>query len=146
MSEVDVPQLLEQERKRAAKPEETREQRARRRRLGRFHNTLADVWLYAHLLDDAELHWLSMITEAAKARGTRKHRRWSGRTDEVVKATNYEDTVRLDQMRSDLLARHWDRERQQHVADRRKDATTLRRLSLSVPEHFARVEAEEDAP
>jgi hypothetical protein len=134
----DLAALLDKERKRAAKPEKTREQRARRRLLGRFHDTLAGVWLYAHLLDDAELHWLSMVTEAAKAKGTRKHRRWSGRTDQVVKATNYEDAVRLDRMRSDLWTRSWERERQQHAADRRKVAQALQQLGLPVPEHFAR--------
>jgi hypothetical protein len=150
MSEVDVARLLEQERKRAAKPEETGAQRARRRLLGRFPDTLADVWSYAHLLDDADLHWLSMITEAAKAKGTRKHRRWSGRTDQVVRATNHEDAVRLDRMRSELYARSWERERQLRSADRRKVAKALRQLGLPVPEHLARAETQnvngEDVP
>jgi hypothetical protein len=150
MSEADVAQLLEQERKRAAKPEETGGQRARRHLLGRFHDTLAGVWSYAHLLNDAELHWLSTVTEAAKAKGTRKYRRWSGRTDQVVRATNYDDAVRLDRMMSQLYIRRWEREQQQRAADHRNVAQALRRLGLPVPEHFARVETQnaggEDVP
>jgi hypothetical protein len=133
---LDLAALLDKERKRAAKPAETREQRARRRLLGRFHGTLADVWLYAHLLDDAELHWLSMVTEAAKAKGTRKYQRWSGGTAQVVRATNYDDAVRLDRMRRELLDRRWERERQQDASDRRNVASALRRLGLPVPERF----------
>jgi hypothetical protein len=137
MTEVHVAQLLEQERKRVAKPDETGEQRVRRHLLGRFHDTLAGVWLYAHLLEDAELHWLSMVTEAAKAKGTRKYRRWSGRTEQVVRATNHDDAVRLDRMRSQLYTRSWERERQQRAADSRKVVQALRRLGLPVPDGFA---------
>jgi hypothetical protein len=136
----DITTLLDTERKRAAKeakPEEMGEQRARRRLLGRFHDTLADVWSYAHLLDDTELHWLSMVTEAAKAKGTRKYQRWSGRTDQVVRATNHDDAVRLDRMRSELYARSWERERQQRAADARKVVKALRQLGLLVPQHLA---------
>lgn len=131
---ADLAALLDKERRRAAKPKETREQRARRRLTGRFHNTLAAVWSDAHLLDDAELHWLSMVTEAAKARGTREYRRWSGGTAQVVRATNYDDALRLDRMRVGLWDRRWERDRQQRAADRRKVTLALRRLGLPVPE------------
>jgi hypothetical protein len=133
---LDLAALLEKERKRAAKPAETREQPARRRLTSRFHDTLAAVWSDAHLLDDAELHWLSTITEAAKAKGTHKYRRWSGRTDQVVRATNYDDAVRLDRMSRKLWDRRWERERQQGASDRRNVASALRRLGLPVPERF----------
>lgn len=129
----DLATLLDKERRRAAKPKETREQRARRRVTGRFHDTLAFVWSDAHLLDDAELQWLSTVTEAAKAKGTRKYRRWSGKTDQVVRATNYDDAVCLDRMRTALWDRRWERERQQRAADRLKVTAALRRLGLPVP-------------
>jgi hypothetical protein len=144
---VNLSELLEGERKRAAKeasPGETGEQRARRRLLGRFHDTLSGVWSDAHLLTDEELQWLSTVTEAAKAKGTRRYRRWSGRTDQVVRATNHDDAVRLDRMRRELGDRRWEREQQQRAADRRKVVTTLGRLGLPVPEYFVGVETPND--
>lgn len=130
---VRIAELLDQERERAkreAKPTETADQRARRRLLGRFHDSLRRVWDDAHLLTDEEF-------EAAKAKGTRKYRRWSGWTEQVVRATNYDDAARLDGMQTELSRRHWKHERQQGTANRRKVTAALRRLGLPVPDQVA---------
>ena len=137
-TDPDIAALLDQARKRVAreaKPEETREQCARRHRLSKFHDTLAEVWREAHLLTDEEMVGLSSITEAAKAKGTRKYRRWSGRTDQVVRATNHDDALHLDKLREELRDRRWERDRQLRAADCRKVSSALHRLGLPVPEY-----------
>jgi hypothetical protein len=135
-----IAELLDAERKRAdraAKPEEMPEQRERRLARDRWHKNVESIWLYAHLLEADELEWFAAVTEASKARGTRKVSTWSGGTRRVARATTADDAIRLDKLKSVLWERHWKRDIQRSREDRRKVATALRGLGRPVPAWFA---------
>lgn len=133
----NVAELLDAERRRAAKPEETLEQHVPRLARKSWHENVESVWLHAHLMEAAELGWFAAVPEASETTGTRKVHRWSRGTRRIARATTTDNAIRLDQLQSVLWKRDRHRDNQRRLEDRGKVALALRELGWPAPKWFA---------
>jgi hypothetical protein len=131
----DLDGLLDAERKRLKrkKPDETPEQRERRRARARWHNHVDDIWRLAQHLTDDEWRWFATVLDASAAKGKHKVSTWSHGTLLVDRPTNSEDALRLVKLISLLQARDRRRDQLRHKTDHATVAATLLRLGLPVP-------------